>query len=71
MAQNLYTIAQVLCAVFTYLSLIRLFQYDRLSKEYKVLIVSLCFIFMYNVTTAFDVYVKSKEAALYWALDAY
>ncbi len=64
MAQNLYVIAQLLCAVFTYLSLIRLFRYDRLSKEYKILIVSLCFIFMYNVTTAFDVYVKGEEAAL-------
>ena len=64
MAQSIYTIAQVLCAIFTYLSLIRLLAYDRLSKEYKILIVSLCFIFMYNVTTAFDAYVRSKEAAL-------
>ncbi len=64
MAQSIYTIAQVICAVFTYLSLIRLLSYDRLSKEYKILIVSLCFIFMYNVTTAFDAYVRSKEAAL-------
>ena len=64
MAWDIYTALQVICAVLTYLSVIRLIQYDRLSKEYKILIITLCFIFMYNVCTAFEVYVQSKEAAL-------
>ena len=47
MAWDIYTALQVICAVLTYLSVIRLIQYDRLSKEYKILIITLCFIFMY------------------------
>lgn len=64
MAQEIYAVLQIICVILTYISVIRLLQYDRLSKEYKLLLVVLCFIFVYNVCSTFQMYVQSEEAAL-------
>ncbi len=64
MVYSVYTAVQVICCILTYISLISLLKYKRLSQEYKLLLVVLCFIFIYNVCCSYEMYAQNKEAAL-------
>lgn len=61
---TIFIILQILCAAVTFFVTIKLLNYENHSKEYKLLLIGMVYIFIYNLLCTFELNCKGIEAAI-------
>lgn len=61
----IFIILQILCAAVTFFVTIKLLNYENHSKEYKLLLIGMVYIFIYNLLCIFELNCKGEEAAIF------
>lgn len=61
---TIFIIMQVFCTAISFLVTIKLLNYNNYSKEYRMLLIGMVYIFIYNLACIFELNCKGEEAAV-------